>query len=132
MEKSVSIQNIGKALALFNMKMGKITKDKTNPFFKSSYATLSTILEHIQLPLIECNLAITQFPTENNTLTTILIHSESGEYIQGSYSLSPIKNDPQSIGSAITYARRYALGAVLGLNIDDDDDGNKATFGNAK
>lgn len=132
MEKSESIINLAKSLLTFQVKMGKIVKDAKNPFFKSSYATLSTILEHIQIPLAESGLTFTQFPTENNTLTTILIHAETGEYILGTYSMSPIKNDPQSIGSAITYARRYALGAILGLNIDDDDDGNKATYGNAK
>lgn len=130
MEKSQSITNLAKALLTFSVKMGKITKDAKNPFFKSSYASLSTILEHIQIPLAEAGLTFTQFPTENNSLTTLLIHAESGEYIQGVYPLSPIKNDPQSIGSSITYGRRYALGAILGLNIDDDDDGNKATYGN--
>lgn len=127
MEKSPSIKEIGKALMLFHVKMGKINKDASNPFFKSKYASLSNILEQIQIPLAESGLCFAQFPTENNTLTTILIHSESGEFLQGSYSIVPAKNDPQSVGSAITYARRYALGAALGLNIDDDDDGNAAS-----
>ena len=52
---------------------------------------------------------------------------ESGEFIMETYQMKPVKNDPQGIGSSITYQRRYALGAVLGLNIDDDDDGNGAS-----
>lgn len=127
MEKSPSIKEIGKALMLFHVKMGKINKDASNPFFKSKYASLSNILEQIQMPLAESGLCFVQFPTEENTLTTIIIHSESGEYLQGTYSIVPAKNDPQAVGSAITYARRYALGAALGLNIDDDDDGNAAS-----
>jgi hypothetical protein len=127
MEKTPSIKELAKALMLFHVKMGKISKDAANPFYKSKYASLSNILEQIQIPLAESGLCFTQFPTDNNTLTTILVHSESGEYIQGSYCITPVKNDPQSVGSAITYARRYALGAILGLNIDDDDDGNAAS-----
>jgi len=56
----------------------------------------------------------------------MIIHT-SGEWIKSSYEMKPTKNDPQGLGSAITYQRRYALGAVLSLNIDDDDDGNKAS-----
>ena len=53
------------------------------------------------------------------------MHS-SGEYIGETYVMTPTKNDPQGLGSAITYQRRYALGAILSLNIDEDDDGNEA------
>ena len=63
---------------------------------------------------------------EDNTLTTLLVH-ESGEYIGDRMHMMPIKQDPQAQGSAITYARRYAVGAILSLNIDEDDDGNLAT-----
>lgn len=127
MEKSSSLVNIAKALGVFHGKIGKIKKDANNPFFKSKYATLSNILDCIQEPLIESGLVFSQMPTQGNTLTTILVHSDSGEYLQGSYDMTPTKQDPQAIGSAITYARRYALGAILGLNIDDDDDGNAAS-----
>jgi hypothetical protein len=50
----------------------------------------------------------------------------SGEWISATYEMKPTKDDPQGAGSVITYQRRYALGAALGLNIDEDDDGNKA------
>lgn len=126
METSESIKSIGAALGVFHTKVAKIAKTDSNPFFKSKYAGLPSILEAIQKPLEESNLVFTQHPDGGN-LTTMLIHTESGEYFRSSYSMNPVKTDPQSIGSAITYARRYALGAILGLNIDEDDDGNKAS-----
>jgi hypothetical protein len=126
MEKSESIKAIGKALALFHTKVAKIPKTDTNPFFKSVYAGLPSILQAIQIPLEESGLVFSQHP-DSDSLTTILIHFESGEFLQSSFLMKPVKNDPQSIGSAITYARRYALGAILGLNIDVDDDGNHAS-----
>lgn len=126
MEKSESIKHIGKALAIFHTKVAKIPKTDKNPFFKSVYAGLPSILEAIQVPLEESGLTFSQHP-DSESMTTILIHCESGEYLQSSFLMKPVKNDPQSIGSAITYARRYSLGAILGLNIDIDDDGNKAS-----
>jgi hypothetical protein len=131
METSQSIKEIGKALALFHMKVAKIPKTDTNPFFKSKYAGLPSILDAIQIPLAESNLVFTQLPDDEH-LTTLIIHYESGEFIKSSYKMSSAKSDPQSMGSAITYARRYALGAILGLNIDEDDDGNKASQGAAQ
>ena len=127
MQKSPSIANLAKALVTFQGKVGKVKKDSKNPFFKSKYASLSNILDIIQSPLSESGLAISQMPDGEEALTTILIHAESGEYLEATYSLHAAKKDPQGIGSAITYARRYALGAVLGLNIDEDDDGNAAS-----
>lgn len=126
MEKSESIKNLAIALIKFQGLVNTIKKDSNNPFFKSKYAALPDILSAIHDPLIECGLAISQFPTGQNGLTTMLIH-ESGEFMLDTYSMAPAKNDPQGIGSCITYQRRYALGAVLSLNIDEDDDGNKAS-----
>jgi hypothetical protein len=126
MNKSESIKNIGLALCKFQATIGKVSKEANNPFFKKKYASLANILDTIQKPLSECGLAFAQLP-DNDALTTLLIHSESGEWIEASYKMPVAKqNDPQAMGSAITYARRYALGAILGLNIDDDDDGEKA------
>lgn len=127
MQKSESIKCIAKALLLFHMKVDIIKKDANNPFFKSKYASLSNILENIQLPLSESGLSFSQIPTGEGGLTTILMHGESGEYLIGEYVMKPSKNDPQGIGSAITYQRRYALCAILGLNIEEDDDGNNAS-----
>ena len=128
MEKSQSLQNIAKALIVFHLKVDTIRKDASNPFFKSKYASLSNILEAIDEPLIEAGLTFCQFPSGEYCLTTILMHGESGEFLQSTCEMKPVKNDPQGIGSVITYQRRYALSAILGLNIDDDDDANAASY----
>jgi hypothetical protein len=126
MNKSESIKNIAGALVKFQASVSKVAKESNNPFFKSKYASLANILDTIQKPLSECGLAISQFP-DANALTTIIVHAESGEWMESSYVMPVAKqNDPQAMGSAITYARRYALGSILNLNIDDDDDGEKA------
>ncbi len=126
MEKSDSIKNLAVALGKFQASMGKIVKSESNPFFKSKYASLPNILEAIQKPMEEAKLSFTQMPVGDNELCTFLMH-ETGEYFKSTYRMIPTKNDPQGLGSAITYQRRYALGAILGLNIDEDDDGNKAS-----
>ena len=126
MNKSESIKNIAGALVDFQSSVSKVAKESNNPFFKSKYASLANILDTIQKPLSECGLAVSQFP-DGNALTTILLHADSGEWMESSYVMPVAKqNDPQAMGSAMTYARRYALGSILNLNIDDDDDGEKA------
>ena len=126
MNKSESIKNIAGALVNFQATVSKVGKESSNPFFKSKYASLANILDTIQKPLSECGLAITQFP-DGNALTTLIVHAESGEWMESSYVMPVAKqNDPQAMGSAITYARRQSIGSILNLNIDDDDDGEKA------
>jgi hypothetical protein len=126
MNKSESIKNIAGALVKFQASVSKVAKESNNPFFKSKYASLANILSTIQKPLSDCGLAISQFP-DGDALTTIILHAESGEWMESSYVMPVAKqNDPQAMGSAMTYARRYALGSILNLNIDDDDDGEKA------
>ena len=126
MEKSESIKEIATALKFFQESVETIVKTETNPFFKSKYASLSDILNVIRQPLAENNLCFVQFPKGKYGLETMLMHS-SGEWISESYEMEPSKHDPQGAGSVITYQRRYALGAILGLNIDEDDDGNKGS-----
>lgn len=128
MKKSESITNLAKALVTFQVKVESIKKDATNPFFKSKYASLSNILDAIKEPLIESGLSVIQMPSGQHELTTLLMH-ESGEWIESAYTMTPVKNDPQGLGSVITYQRRYALASTLLLNIDEDDDGNTATHG---
>lgn len=130
MNKSHSISEITKALILFHVKVGEIVKDAKNPFFKSTYATLQNIQETIREPLIECGLTVSQHPEGEHGLTTLLMH-ESGEWLESFYLMTPVKNDPQGIGSCITYQKRYALVSILNLSVNDpDDDGNHATYGN--
>lgn len=135
---SESIAEISKALIAFHRQCPKIPKLSRNPFLKSKYADLSTILEVVQPILNECDLVVQQHPTANFGLTTIVSHS-SGEWISSEYPMQPLEAivekasgdkpaskaiTPQSIGTVITYQRRYALGAILALNIDDDNDGH--------
>ena len=126
MNTSETTTEITKALVQFHQSVGKIKKGSENPFFKSKYASLNDILDVIAEPLSSAGLAIVQFPEGTNTLTTRLMHV-SGEWMESNYFMQPTKSDPQAFGSVITYQRRYALGAVLSLNIDEDDDANKAS-----
>lgn len=131
MEKSDSIIKLSAALVKYHSTAIRIGKDATNPHFKNRYASLSQIIEGTEQQLAECGLAVIQLPEGENHLRTILLH-ESGEYIAATYKMNPVRNDPQALGSAITYQRRYALGAILSLNIDDDDDGQEASKPPAK
>ena len=114
MEKSESIKELATALCKFQGAVEKVRKSETNPFFKSKYADLSSILDVIRIPLSENGLSFVQFPKDKNGLETMLMHT-SGEWMSATYEMKPTKDDPQGLGSAITYQRRYALGAILGL-----------------
>lgn len=131
MQTSPEIKQIAAALVGFHKEVGKISKDSTNPFFKSKYASLSNILDGISEPLNSNGLTIVQFPENETGLTTRLIHV-SGEWMESTYHMKSTKDTPQDKGSAMTYQRRYAIGAILSLNIDEDDDGNKASGMNGK
>lgn len=132
MQKSNTINQLAQALYDFHTEMGVVYKTDDNPFFKSKYASLATILSAIKEPLQKAKLVLTQHPTGENELTTTLIHAPSGEYMASVYKMTPAKNDPQGLGSAITYQRRYAIGAILNLNIEEDDDANAASTPTAK
>ncbi len=125
MNQSDKLDKLVEALVAFHAEVGTIRKDSTNPFFGSKYASLSTILSHVLPILTKHGLTIVQLPSGTG-LTTTLAHT-SGQYISQTMDLMPVKADPQAQGSAITYARRYAVSAVLSLNVDEDDDGNAAT-----
>jgi hypothetical protein len=126
MKTSESITNIAKALVAFGKAMPKVPKDKTNPHFKNKYATLSIMIEKATPHLTANGLVIVQ-QIDGDSLTTTLIH-ESGEYMTATASMPcAAPSNPQAMGSAITYARRYAYGSILSLDIDDDDDANAAT-----
>ncbi|MFA5727735.1 MAG: ERF family protein [Saccharofermentanaceae bacterium] len=126
MKTSESIKQLSQALCDFHAKEISIKKDAVNPFFKMKYATLSAIIKATKKELNECGLSVIQLPCEGFKLETILLHS-SGEFISEVYDMKPTKDDPQGQGSRITYQRRYAIGAILNLDIDDDDDGNQAS-----
>jgi hypothetical protein len=107
------------ALCQFQSATLKATKKNLNPAFKTKYSSINDVLEAVLPTLTENGLCFVQFPDGGN-LTTRLMHV-SGEWMEASYTLNPVQNTPQAGGSAITYARRYALLAVLGLGTEDDD-----------
>lgn len=129
MNKSESIGKLALALSKAQGQIKGAAKDSENPFFKNKYADLTSVWEACRAQLCANELAIVQTtaPGENDYIVveTTLLHS-SGEWISGSLPIKPVKNDPQGIGSAITYARRYALAAMVGV-APEDDDGEAAT-----
>ena len=128
---SESIANLTLALSIVQGKMSHAVKDSANPFFKSKYADLESVWDACRTLLSENGLAVMQFPgiyTEHDksmSLTTIISH-KSGEYISQEMSVPVTKADAQGAGSALTYMRRYALAAVVGV-VQADDDGNAAS-----
>ena len=127
MEMSETVGKIFTSLATLQSKLPTVGKNAINPHFKNTYADLSSIIEVVNSRMPEVGLSYSQIPTadqQNVTVTTIIVHGESGEWIRGSLSMTAKNPGPQSIGSTITYCRRYALQSMLGLaTADEDDDG---------
>lgn len=130
MNMSESVKNLAAALIAVQKALPRVEKDKVNPFFNSRYAGLDTVMSLALKALTEQGLGVSQTVGRAedgaSTLTTILLH-ESGEWISDTQPLLLVKADPQGQGSAITYARRYAVMSMLGLVAEDDDDGNAAS-----
>ena len=142
MMQSESIANLTLALSIVQGKMTHAIKDSANPFFKSKYADLESVWDVCRSLLSENGLAVMQFPGDINfvqlekengdiniatkmSLTTIISH-KSGEFMSQEMSVPVTKPDAQGAGSALTYMRRYALAAVVGV-VQADDDGNAAS-----
>ncbi len=125
--KSDSIKSISEALLKFHSLVKPVGKTSSNPFFKSKYADIASILEAIKGPLGETGLSFVQFPSGEGGLTTVLMHV-SGEWIEETFFMKPVDSKPQTYGSMITYMRRYALSAILGIATEEDDDGNAASY----
>lgn len=127
---SETIINLSKALVETQKELKQPLKDAKNPFFKSEYVPLENVAEAITESATKHGLAFSQYATTTETgnvsVGTIVFH-ENGEFIEfPPLILKPENTKPQSIGSAITYAKRYSLSAVFGITSDKDDDGNKA------
>ena len=123
MKQSESIKELAIALCIAQGQMGGAVKDSSNPFFKSSYADLTSVIKAIKEPFAQNGLSFVQLPIAGEAhvgVTTMLMH-KSGEWLQSEYKLPMTKRDPQAAGSAITYARRYALQALAGIPSVDDD-----------
>lgn len=123
--------SIEKKLLKFQSLVEAVKKDAKNPFFKSNYVDINGIIKAIQPTLEECGISYSQCPSINeqgvDVLITRVYDAEKPEsFIESVTRLMVAKADMQQYGSAITYARRYALQAMLGLEAEDDD-GNKAT-----
>ena len=124
--QSESITDLAKALLNVQRTVQPMAKDAENPFTKSWYASLKSVMDACRDALIENGIWLCQYPVpaeQPNSLglVTKLTHAESGQW-QSSLAVVPLpKADPQGMGSAITYARRYALTAMLGMVTEDDD-----------
>lgn len=152
LETSAAIGQIAAALAATQAELESVPKERRAKIdgkssYSYSYASLADALDIARAPLSKAGIAIIQSPAldsiETTTqdersgevrtmrstvvvVTTLLAHS-SGEWIRSSLTMRPTQSTPQGIGSAITYARRYALLAILGMTTDDDDDGAEAS-----
>ena len=123
MKQSESIKELATALCLAQAAMGGAVKESKNPFFKSSYADLTSVIKVVKEPFADNGLSFVQLPVSGETyvgVTTMLMHT-SGEWLQSEYMLPMTKRDPQAAGSTITYARRYALQSLVGIPSVDDD-----------
>uniref|UniRef100_A0A6M3KSV1 Putative Erf family protein n=1 Tax=viral metagenome TaxID=1070528 RepID=A0A6M3KSV1_9ZZZZ len=124
MIKSETIGELAKALCIVQGKLTGAKKDSINPFYKSKYSDLASVWDACRGLLSENGLSVVQTssPSGENTtiIDTTMIHN-SGEWISGSMQVPLVKNDPQGVGSAMTYARRYGLSAIVGVCPEDDD-----------
>lgn len=118
------MKTLHKKLFELQQEVGAISKKESNPFFKSKYFDINGLLEHLHPLLQKHELLLTQ-PIEGNAVFSIITDIESGDCKSSSISL-PEFNDPQKMGSAITYYRRYTLQSLLALQAEDDD-ANKAS-----
>lgn len=120
--------SLASAMAAAFAEIEAATKSATNPHFKSKYADLSSIIEAVKPPLIRHGLFFTQRPqpSEDGVIVETVLHHANGEILSlGSLYVPANKKDAQGFGSAMTYARRYALQTAFGVPTEDDD-GNAA------
>lgn len=127
MSQSEQIDQLATALAKAQGSMQNAVMNRTNPHFRSKYADLSSVLDAIRSPLAASGLAVVQTMQTGErgmVLKTTLMHA-SGQFITTEYPL-PATQKPHEMGSALTYARRYSLAALICNASDEDDDGNMA------
>lgn len=130
---SENLADLAAALCAVQGELKPAIKQADNPFFKSKYVDLPGVWESIRPLLAKNGLSVVQTFTasaDGPTIVTTLMH-KSGQWVSSELFLKPAKSDPQGVGSAITYGRRYALAAMVGVVADEDDDGNAASQGQA-
>ena len=139
MTHSESINELANALVKAQSQVRGASKDSDNPYFKSKYADLSSVWDACRSALTGNGLSVVQSPRINLALSaetthveveTLLLH-QSGQWVRDTLAIPVTKADAQGVGSAITYARRYALAAFVGV-APEDDDGNAAVAGNGQ
>ena len=134
METSQSLDKLAPALAKAQSEMGGAVKDSNNPFFKSKYSSLTSVWQACKEALHSNGFSIIQSPIDKEGrigVDTMVLHS-SGQFVSGSFTSGVKKqNDPQADGSSLTYCRRYALAAFVGV-CPVDDDGEMAMARNSK
>jgi hypothetical protein len=119
-------KNLAAALLKVQSKLRGVQKDAVNPHFKNRYASLESVIDTIRPVLQECGIVFIQAPGIASAdgvmhVQTHLVHAETGEAVTSEIGVPLAKRDPQGAGSAITYACRYSLMAMLGLPPVDDD-----------
>ena len=125
--QSDQINELASALAKAQAEIGSVQKDQDNPYFKSKFSSLSMVWETVKPSLTKHGISIVQMPGSDERgyfVQTQIMHS-SGQWIRSTTYMKPSKEDPQGIGSLISYARRYALQAMV-MACPDDDDGEMA------
>jgi hypothetical protein len=125
------MKNVFQGIAKFQSLITTVKSDATNPHFKSTYTTLESLITEIKPHLVTSGLAFSQVgvvdPAGNQLCQTVLMHVTSGESISSTMICPVTDNNPQKLGSAWSYARRYSLMGILGLSSEnEDDDANKA------
>lgn len=127
MRMSEQINELATALAQFQSTVKQPLKDANNPFFKSKYVPLENVAESVTESAGPLGISYMQFAInkENEIGVATLVMHKSGQYIEfDPIFAKPAKNDPQGVGSCITYLKRYSLSAAFGITSDEDDDGN--------
>lgn len=130
LETSASTEKIDAALAKVQGELQVAAKDKVNPHFRSKYADISALWDAARPALAKYAVSVTQWPIHagDGRLHLITRVAHAGEWMRGHFSIPVTKDDPQGYGSAVTYAKRFAFAAALGLVAsDEDDDGNAAS-----
>lgn len=124
MNRSDTITKIAPALLKAQKNIGAATKGSSNPFFKSKYADLGSVMEACKDALNEAGISVLQPPVvttgDRHAVETILLH-ESGEFFATTMMLELPKPNMQELGSAISYARRYSLQSMVFIPAEDDD-----------
>lgn len=135
MQTSPTTAELSKALSAAQGEIDDPSKDRENPHFRSSYATLAAVLAVVRPAFARHGLSVVQGASttaEGVAVSTRILH-QSGEWIEETLSAPPAKRDPQGIGSAVTYLRRYGLMSMAGVAAaEDDDDGEAAQGRNGK